>query len=54
MTIETRSNKASQWKQASVEFVQYYFDTTDLETIVKLFGSKKVIKKMNMEFRIVK
>jgi hypothetical protein len=54
MIIETRRNKADKWKTAAQSLISYYFDTTDVEVIKALFGSKRIFKKMNLEFRIVK
>ena len=54
MKIETRRNRVSNWKPAADCLILHYFDTTDVAEIKKLFGSKRVLKRMDMEFRIVK
>ena len=54
MKIETRKSSAGEWKTAAQDLIQYYFDTTDSDAIKSMFGSKKVIKKMNLYFRITK
>ena len=54
MNIQTRYTKTADWKPVDEKFVEYYFGTSDMGKVKDAFSGKKVVKKMNMYFRIVK
>ena len=56
MKVETRSTKCKPWGSCSDELLFHYWDTNSPEEIEKSFKylNKRVIRKMNLYFRIVK